>query len=266
MMVMPIGLHAESEELLSDRPRVAPSEQVNKVVSATARPKSIALPEPWGVRYRGAPIDKVSFSRRAGMVALTFDDGPDRAGVTREIAYQLARKGVHSTFFLLGGRVLGNPGDAHYVARNGHEVASHGYEHLPDVGRESGAGNYSSVDQVRLADEAIEKVTGRRPLWYRSPQGKFDWNASTAFFSSYHLYANWSMGNLDTVPSVTAQQSVDHVVSLAQDGDIIVCHSTNPINIWAIPRIVDGLRAKGLEPVTLSYLAGSGYPVGGVSR
>ena len=66
------------------------------------------------------------------------------------------------------------------------------------------------------------------------------------------LLVLWSLDTIDwRQPS--AGTIVRRVVPRLQPGDIILMHPTAP-TVTALPRIVAGIRAAGLEPVTLDQL------------
>jgi peptidoglycan/xylan/chitin deacetylase (PgdA/CDA1 family) len=92
------------------------------------------------------------------------DFGPEVG--TPRILDLLARHGVRSTFFVPGWIAERHPDAVRSVFNAGHEVAHHGYLH------EAPATLASRAEEARLLDRgsrALEKVTGERPLGYRSP-------------------------------------------------------------------------------------------------
>jgi peptidoglycan/xylan/chitin deacetylase (PgdA/CDA1 family) len=62
-------------------------------------------------------------------IVLTFDDGPG-IRLTPLVLNILAEYNVKATFFLLGRNVLGREEIVRQIAAAGHEICSHGYEHL----------------------------------------------------------------------------------------------------------------------------------------
>ncbi|WP_426245775.1 polysaccharide deacetylase family protein [Nocardioides sp. LHG3406-4] len=85
-------------------------------------------------------------------------------GMPRILAL-LARRGVRATFFCPGFTAERYPDLLRRVRDEGHEIAHHGYLH------ESVAG-MSAEQEAAMIDrglEALEKVTGERPVGYRAP-------------------------------------------------------------------------------------------------
>ncbi len=77
----------------------------------------------------------------------------------------LAARGVTGTFFTLGWVAKRHPGVVRRIAAAGHEVASHGWWH-----RKVTALTASEFrEDVRLAKEVLEDITGQQVLGYRAP-------------------------------------------------------------------------------------------------
>jgi polysaccharide deacetylase family protein (PEP-CTERM system associated) len=77
----------------------------------------------------------------------------------------LGAAGVRATFFVLGEVAAGHPALVRKVAGDGHEVACHGYRHVP-VHRQSPR---AFRDDVRRAKRLLEDLTGEPVLGYRAP-------------------------------------------------------------------------------------------------
>ena len=77
----------------------------------------------------------------------------------------LRRYSIKATFFTPGHTIETYPGCVDSVLRDGHELAHHGWTHRPPatLSREE------EEEELVRGNEAIEKVSGRRPRGYRSP-------------------------------------------------------------------------------------------------
>jgi polysaccharide deacetylase family protein (PEP-CTERM system associated) len=101
----------------------------------------------------------------------------DRVDVsTRRLLERLARAGVRATFFVLGEIAKQNPALVRDLARAGHEVASHGWDHRRLHHFTPGAFH----EDVRRSKEALEDVTGQAVLGYRAPTFSIDGHTSWA--------------------------------------------------------------------------------------
>ena len=98
---------------------------------------------------------------------LTFDDGPDDVN-TPAILDVLKAKGVHATFYVLGGMVEKNPEVLKRIFAEGHAIGNHSYDHDYD---RLYASKESFVEEMEQTDEAIFKVIGMRPFIIRAPGG-----------------------------------------------------------------------------------------------
>jgi polysaccharide deacetylase family protein (PEP-CTERM system associated) len=77
----------------------------------------------------------------------------------------LAERKVQGTFFVLGWLAEQEPTVVEAIARAGHEVASHGWEH--ELVARLGPERFRA--SVRRSKQVLEDVTGRRVLGYRAP-------------------------------------------------------------------------------------------------
>jgi peptidoglycan/xylan/chitin deacetylase (PgdA/CDA1 family) len=91
-----------------------------------------------------------------------------RFGVGRGLArvlHCLDEHGARATFYVPGATALRHPDAVALIVDHGHEIAHHGHEHLP--GHLLPAD--SQRDEIVRGIEALESVTGVRPVGYRSP-------------------------------------------------------------------------------------------------
>ncbi len=70
----------------------------------------------------------VSVATTRPIASLTFDDGPDPTYTPRLLDI-LARHGAKATFFMLGSRAAQHPELVARVAREGHEIGNHSWDH-----------------------------------------------------------------------------------------------------------------------------------------
>jgi len=185
------------------------------------------------------------------VVALTFDIswGTKVPGPVMDI---LKEKNVKSTFFLSGPWVKKYPEFPKRLVAEGHEIASHGNEHV----------NYSErskewvKNDIMTAHEAIKEVTGVSPKLIRTPNG--DWNEmvlETAQELGYKVI-QWSDDSLDWMKDRSVEQIVNRVLEKAHPGAIILMHASDTCDRTpeALPKVIDGLRDKGYKLVTVSEL------------
>lgn len=98
-------------------------------------------------------------------LSLTFDDGPD-ATWTPRVLKQLARCEVTATFFMVGERVLADPGLARGVIDAGHEIQLHCHCHV----RHTQLREAELQDDTKRALTALASIPVIPRLW-RAPWG-----------------------------------------------------------------------------------------------
>jgi peptidoglycan-N-acetylglucosamine deacetylase len=116
---------------------------------------------------------------------LTYDMDADSSWISRGLDEPIARSagqfevnvgtpcilelmkwfGLKTTFFTPGWIAEQYPGMVEAVARDGHEIGFHGYLHEPPTNLQES----EEIEIVRRGCCALEAVTGKRPIGYRSP-------------------------------------------------------------------------------------------------
>ncbi len=104
--------------------------------------------------------------KRAGEVALTFDDGPNPKWTPRLLDV-LGEHGVKATFFMLGRRAEAEPELVRRVAAEGHLIGNHSWSH-PNLAR-----SWTSRvrEELTRTSETLEQITGERIGYFRPPYG-----------------------------------------------------------------------------------------------
>jgi peptidoglycan/xylan/chitin deacetylase (PgdA/CDA1 family) len=209
---------------------------------------SISQKFPNVVFYKGNPNKK--------RVALTFDDGPDNF-YTPRILDILHEKGVPGTFFMVGKEVKSFPDMVKRITREGNAIGNHSWDH-PKLWTLNSA---QVTQEIISTENEIEQITGRRSDLFRPPYGRLTPEEVAQIHSLGYRIIDWSVDTLDwkgtSAPAIL--QSVDKEVS---PGGIILehCLAGRPgeLNgtLQALPQIIDQLRAKGYEFVTVPTLLG----------
>ena len=187
-------------------------------------------------------------------VALTFDDGPHLEGTPRVLDF-LAEMGIRATFFLVGEQVARWPGLAAQVARAGHVIGLHGYEHRTLPGR---AARELDDDWNRAVD-TIASATGREPTLYRPPRGMFTYRSLAAVRNRGLQPVLWAADGRDWRRSATAASICRRIASRLQGGEVILLHDADHYaapGSWrdtaaALPLLTGELQVRGLVPVAL---------------
>jgi len=107
----------------------------------------------------------------------------------------LKKHDIPGTFFWPGINAERYPDLTMRVADAGHEIAHHGYTH--EKVSELGPGEEREIMEKGMA--AIEKVTGSRPVGYRSPAAEFT-DETLSIFKEHNLIYDTSLMGNDFIP------------------------------------------------------------------
>lgn len=180
------------------------------------------------------------------LIALTFDDGPRRS-TTEALLDGLAQRGVKATFFVVGEMVCGNEDLVARMAEEGHQIGTHSYDHVYLTGLNAA----DFARQVDRTEALLSAVTGEGGFALRPPYGRIDPAVEKRSHSALILWSidpeDWKDKNTDRI--------VEHIVSRARDGDVILLHDIYPTSVEAALRVVDALHQKGFLFVTVEELA-----------
>ncbi|RYZ07491.1 MAG: polysaccharide deacetylase family protein, partial [Comamonadaceae bacterium] len=193
-------------------------------------------------------------------VYLTLDTG--HMGVAPLVAEVLRRQQVKVTFFVANERTQEGDGSlgSHWApwwkarAAEGHEFASHTYDHVywrgdvagepprfkvrpsagPDEGREQVWTAAQYCAEVGKAADRIEAITGRKPLpLFRAPGGKTSPKLLQAAKACGWEHAGWSpagfLGDELSSESVSNAQLLAKALRDVRSGDILLAH----LGIWS---------------------------------
>lgn len=191
---------------------------------------------------------------RRGEVGLTFDDGPDPE-VTPRVLDMLDRHDARASFFCIGRRVERWPELVREIARRGHRVENHTYSHPWQL---SLCGPRRIADEIDRAEEAIVRVTGRRPRLVRTPAGLRNVLLEPLLAERGLWLASWSRRGFDTVRR-DARAVGRSLLDGLQAGEILLLHDTRgaredglcPVVLDVLPTLLARLRDRGLRAVAL---------------
>lgn len=204
---------------------------------------------------------------RPGLLALTFDDGPDPKW-TPAILDILKQENVPATFFIIGKNGQANPELVRRIVNEGHEVGNHSYTH-PNLGEIP-----LSLTELELnaTQRLIESEAGRSTVLFRPPyfgdaEADKPQEVEPALVAQNlgYIMVGVRIDPDDWQLPVTADQIVQRVIDRANDsnpetrGEIILLHDSGgdrSATVEALPRLIHELKARGFCFVAVSDLAG----------
>lgn len=178
-------------------------------------------------------------------VALTFDDGPSPK-YTPLLLDGLKERNVRATFFLLGQNVKENQELVQRMQAEGHLLGNHTYNHvqlnkIPET---------TARQEILKTNNEIYEATGKYPEYMRPPYGAWKKNMELCVEM---LPVFWDIDTLDW-----KSQNVDAILKAVgeepEDGSIILMHDEYQTSVEAALLLVDRLKEKGYEFVTVDEL------------
>lgn len=215
--------------------------QSSPVFAGSSRPAG--KPAPTGKQQSQSVAD----STCSNCVAITYDDGPGE--LTAQLLDTLKAKDAHASFMVLAPSASTHPELLRRMKAEGHTVGNHTATH-----RELNKLSPSDVDgEIKAGAAAIKAATGENPRWMRPPYGATNGTVEAAAKANGQAQALWSVDTVDWKDR-NSEHVCEAAVNGAQAGSIVLMHDIHATTIGAADCVIDGLRAKGLEPVSLDRL------------
>ncbi len=188
-------------------------------------------------------------------IALTFDDGP---GVnTQEILQILEEKKVKATFFIYGSSVKGNKDVVKAVYDSGNEVANHTYSHINFFQYKKDDIEDKIKSEIIKTENLIKEITGYKTKLLRMPHGFSRPPSKKVAKELGYIMVNWSFG-CDWNTKLTQEQMYEAYKKNIKAGAIFLMHdkikSKKIVNL--LPQLIDDIKQKGYDIVTVSELLG----------
>ena len=217
-----------------------------------------------GEHYTAFPMPYV-ITRHGGAdhkVALTFDDGPDPR-YTPQILDALHAAGTPATFFIIGVNGQIHPEILRREVKEGHEIGNHTFTH-PNISTISPA---QFQLELSATQHLLASVVGRHSLLFRPPYA-VDAEPETidqirpveqAAAQGYLVVGmqidpdDWQHPGVDEIVRRTVEEAE------RGEGNMILLHDSGgdrSQTVEAIPKIVEALRSRGFQFVTVADLLG----------
>jgi peptidoglycan/xylan/chitin deacetylase (PgdA/CDA1 family) len=184
------------------------------------------------------------------MIALTFDDGP-HPGNTGRILDVLKKYQVWATFFVLGCNAELYPEPLLRAVDEGHEIENHSYDH-----KTKGKSTRQLISGIDRTSRIIESMTGRRPSFFRPPEGRCppEMKSALDFLGYEPIY--WTIDSEDWTGKAS-DEIVSAVLRAVRGNDVILFHDytcPNQNTMQALDLLIPALQSRGYRFVTLSEM------------
>ena len=178
-------------------------------------------------------------------VAITFDDGPHPV-YTEMLLDGLKERGVHAAFFLIGKNIEGNEEIVKRMQEEGHLIGNHTYHHvnLKELSQKE------AEKEIQMTWKKIYESTGVGTSFVRPPFGEWRKNLD---FDIIMIPVSWNIDSLDWTTENT-EKIIKRVVKDVGEDDIILMHDVYETSVEAALEIIDILRERGYEFVTVDQL------------
>jgi peptidoglycan-N-acetylglucosamine deacetylase len=182
-------------------------------------------------------------------IALTFDDGP--ADYTATLLKTLDKYKAKATFFVIGNRVKLHPKLTALIAKEGHEIGNHTWDHkyLTSL-------TYKQIyDEVEDTQQIVKKTTGKAPVVFRAPGGLRNGGVEevTAKFGLIQI-----PGTTETKDYIKDYRDVEgltaRALDVASEGAVVLMHETVKETVQSLPAVLTRLTELGYHFVTVSTL------------
>ncbi|MFL6156650.1 MAG: polysaccharide deacetylase family protein [Marmoricola sp.] len=236
-------------------------------IGTTANGSPHASPDA-GVRLAAARVPVATTTQvqsapkvcRAGLVALTFDDGPS-SSVTPGLVKKLVALRVPATFFMVGSRVATAPAAGRLVRRSGFQVGNHTWSHaqLP------GDSDPAVRSELRRTARELRKQRIAASHLMRPPYGAINPRVRRDIRALGLVPVLWTIDSRDWAGG--SPQVIAHRILSAlrpHRSNIVLQHdgvTNSPNSVKAVPLVVRAARKRGycftslgprggMEPVT----------------
>lgn len=179
-------------------------------------------------------------------VALTFDDGPDPES-TVGILEILRNHGVKATFFCIGKKIKDHPELVKQINQEGHIIGNHSFYHGAIFDLQSGK---KILTEITDTNTIIEKITGKRPRFFRPPYGVMNPMLASAIKKSDMINVGWSIRSFDTVAH-DKNKLIQHITKKLEGGDVILLHDHCKITHKILPELLSLIVKAGLKVDTI---------------
>ncbi|MBR3289367.1 MAG: polysaccharide deacetylase family protein [Clostridia bacterium] len=187
------------------------------------------------------------------VVSLTFDAAWGNED-TQTLIDIFEQYGIHVTFFVVGEWADRCSDSVKALHAAGHEVMNHSatHPHMPQLSASE------MLDEIRVCNEKIESLTGKKPTLFRAPYGDYDNTLIETLENQQMQCVQWDVDSLDW-KDLSPEAISDRVLSRVRSGSIVLFHNAAKHTPEALPTIIEALQKDGYTFLRASEMV---YPLG----
>lgn len=222
---------------------------------------TISAAEGGGGLTAAQTIQNGTLSSSTKQIALTFDSGW-LFEQTIPLLNVLDQYNVTATFFPRALWVKDNPDLAKEIVKRGHTMGNHSltHSHMKELSAQQ------MRHEMQESTRIIQETTGVKPFMFRPPYGEFNQLLLEVLAETGYPYSiMWTVDTLDWAAGTTmniggsqvyidTEFIINRVLNNASDKGIILMHIGGASTVQALPRIIEGLRNKGYQMVTVDKM------------
>lgn len=231
-----------------------PGEKVTRTGSESGKTTEITTKEPVNgiVQYYNVN------SNGEKVIALTFDDGPWDSS-TAAILDILKENDAKATFYTVGQKISGHEDLVKRAADEGHEIATHTWDHAEGSGQGVSLILMSSEErkaEVEKGLQAIRDAIGTEPsLMFRSPGGNFDQAVASDLNGLVTAEIGWNVDTTDW--KRPGADCIAQRIESAGPGEIVLMHDgggDRSQTVAALRQALPKLKEQGYTFITVADL------------
>ncbi|HLF51076.1 polysaccharide deacetylase family protein [Flavobacterium sp.] len=181
-------------------------------------------------------------------IAISFDDGPHE--MTEKVLDVLQKHHVKATFFCIGSQIEKHPEMFQRIIQEGHVVGNHTFTHTKSFGFLS---TQKVVEEISRTNRIIERLSGKKVLFFRPPFGVTNPNVSKAISVTKHKVIGWNIRSLDTVIE-DETKILERVKNKVVPGGIILLHDTSLKTVNVLEQLLLFLQSENYDVITIDKL------------
>lgn len=182
------------------------------------------------------------------LVALTFDDGPDK-DITPKILEILENYNIPAAFFCVGNKIEENNHILKSTFSQGHIIGNHSYSHSKIFDLRSTKNMIIEIDKT---NKLIKETIGKKPIWFRPPFGVTNPLLAKAIKATKVTSIGWSLRSWDTNGKIDSV--VKRLERKVHPGDVILFHDNRENTPEILSRFIPYLIDNGYQIIALDKL------------
>lgn len=175
-------------------------------------------------------------------------NGLPSAELTPRVLELLDQHQMKATFFVYGEAAAAQPDLIRQIAERGHEIASNGWSDT-DMTSMTEPTMRAQIERSALA---IEAATGRRPAFFRPPQGRFTDAVGRAAHESGLTMQLWSNVLVRDLPDADPDALATKLLGTVHPNAVLMLHHDRPNSVNALEQLLRKVRENGYRSITLS--------------